>query len=474
MIEGGWLGELSARVRAECARVESAVARLQSERQRLSMELDTVLDRVGRASDARERAMTEELHERVLLAFQEQRFASLTLREQRYAAKRFETFEPHQMQAFLSTHPANWDMFAKECFRRWDELTELPTQFAYYRLLCLAPGSVRFLHDRLRLPDLVANTGPATLAKTLDAFTLGEARKELQQRGWEPGWAYTSITLAMWARMFVDRGSYFDTLWYEIAADTALEATLLPRRADGLQSWFSDAPRSARIRACVPAQAVFVSALLRAACRGGVDATNWNVFCDGLLRSEFRDPRMPPESTGWARLKQSDKESFQFFLELLISEDLEVFFDHAMNDRRRREFWLRYLKSLRRTTCILDGSTYDRLKRQLSGAERKMAAAILRAHQFTTRGGAASAQAFCLYFDNVVIVEFSEKGNAAYVYDRDVFEKLFERQIRDHQLRDHHKLKATNFCRDRIIHNSSGWEQNTARALRYLGIYPDT
>lgn len=473
MTDANWLAGLQLRINDANRRLVSTFANLQAERKRISDGLDTVIDRLARVSAAREQATASQLHDRVLQAFQEQRFEHLTLREQRYAAKRFESAQPQQMQRFLAVHPSSWEPFARECFRRWDELASSPNQSAYARLLCLAPNTVAFVHQGVPLPDLVGPSGPTLLARTIKARELSPARVELHGRGWDAGWSFTAIALAMWTRLCADAGETFDSLWSAIADDLIAEAMLLPRLPSQLRSWFSERLRPARIRGGVSANAVFISSLLRAAIRSGVGPTNWSSFCEALLRSEFRDLRVPPESTGWAMVKRFDPDYYQRFLELLISEDLEVFFDHAMRDPRRRKFWLRYLGSLRRTTCILDGSTYERLKRQLAGAEKKMAAALSRARQFSTRGGSASAQAFCLYFDNVVIVEFSETGNAAYIYGRADFEKHFERAVHDNQLRDHNKLKMLNLSRDRIIHSSTNWERNTTRALSQLGIYPD-
>ena len=276
----------------------------------------------------------------------------------------------------------------------------------------------------------------------------------------------------MWARLKVDRGHSFGAAWDAVMRDLVSETMLMPPLRGQNRSWFVQVPRPARVRGGVVAHAVFLSAMLRAAYATGVDPGQWNVFAENLLQSEFGDPRIPPESEGWTTLKRFDEPSYAKFLELLISEDLTVFFEHAMSDKRRKAFWLRYLKSVRRTACILDRSTHARLTARLAGADKKMSAAMSRARQFTTNGGSASAQAFCLYFDNVVIVEFSEKGNAAHIYDRAVFEKHFQRELDQNQCANHTHLKKPRLARDRIIHHDTRWEADTRDELAKMGIFP--
>jgi hypothetical protein len=256
--------------------------------------------------------------------------------------------------------------------------------------------------------------------------------------------------------------------------DVVLEAMLLPRvrRVTGsdLKSWSSEVHRPARIRSVTYANAVFIAALLRAAARSAADANHWSVFTESLLRSDFGDPRVPPESPGWTEVKRVDRTSYDMFLEALISEDLEIFFAHAMQDPRRRQFWLRYLKSVRRTVCILDNVTHERLSRQFAGADKKMSAALSRARRFAKRGRTAIPQAFCLYFDTCVVVEFSQTGNAAFIYSRDDFERTFERDVRIGALEGPEDLKHQSLRLERIIHQGPNWEQNADEKLHRLGI----
>lgn len=467
-----WISSLQHQVAAATARTLSTFAKLHDARRQISAELDRVMERIDRAADARERAMDGELHSRVLDSLRRKQFGSLSAREQRYASRQFEHVPAANMQSFLTAHPSNWPMFVAECFRRWESFTAITDRGGYTRLLCLAPTSISYLHATGRPQDILADTGATVVAQTIRSTDLSEARLALHQKGYDSNWEFSAIALALCARIRIDHGLTFATAWDAVTRDPVVEAMLMPHLRGHKRSWFSQAARPARVRGGVVASAVFVSAMLRAAYATGVATAQWNMFTENLLASEFGDPRIPPESQGWSRLKNFDEPSYRKFLELLISEDLTVFFEHAMSERRRKEFWLRYLKSVRRTACILDRSTHARLTARLAGADKKMSAAMSRARKFISNGGSASAQAFCLYFDSVVIVEFSENGNAAHIYDRAVFDKHFQREIDSNQCANHTQLKKPKLMLERIIHTHTNWEHDTQRVLARMGVYP--
>jgi len=458
-------------------RAVSALATLEVGRQRVVGELQRVLTKIGWVAEARERKTDPEFHKRVLEKCRAGKFDALSVREQRYAAKQFTEVSAACMQRLLHANPGNWPAFAQECFRRWGTFNRVSERAGYARLLCLAPESVRFLHQLAHPPDLVAASGPAALAKSLQAHDLDYARLALQQRGFGMTWSFTSLVLANWVYLRSHDQHSFSMTWHAVMQDRTLEAMLLPPVAGKATSWFSAEARPARIRRSLDAYATFVAALIRAYYATGVEPAHWSSFTENLLRSTFGDPRVALESKGWAKLKERDEPAYQRFLELLITEDITVFFDHAMKDPRRKAFWLQYLKSVRRTVCILDRSTHERLKRQLSGADQKLAAAISRAHTFTAK--TSGAHAFCLYFDSFVVVEFSETGNAAQIYSRDYFQKRFEHVVYADQCRDHTALKTPMAAQrrdgigERILHVGPDWEANAQSSLRTIGIQLD-
>jgi EH signature protein len=474
MTSNSWIDALRGQVAGASARSDSMFAKLHDERRQLGAQMDKLLDRLGNAAVAREAKVDSHLHERVLDAIRTGRSQTLSPREQRYGAKLFEHVSPDQMKALLHAQPSCWQRFATECFRRWEVLDETPDRTGYARLLCLAPSSVSFLHQAGRPQDLVTRDAPATVAKLVPGNDLVQARLALYQRGFDPSWSFTATVLAMSLRLRASQRGLFGTTWESLKRDLVSETMLLPRMPDRKQSWFAEQPRPARIRGSTVASAIVVATLIRAAYASEVDPVHRSEFTEKLLSSEFKDPRVPPESTGWAKTRTYDAPAYLRFLESLISDDLEIFFAHAMTDVRRENFWLRYLSSIRRTVCILDRSAYARLRATLAGADKKMAAALSRAKQFTTRGGASSAQAFCLYFDSVVIVEFSETGNAMYIYDRRVFEEQFQADIYSNRCSGHAGLKVQRIAKERLVHTHANWEAETRAALNRMGISPDT
>lgn len=309
------------------------------------------------------------------------------------------------------------------------------------------------------------------LARLINAADLRQACLELKKRGFDTTWSFTANTLASWIYLHCKSPYAFSGAWDAVKQDRTLEAMLLPPLAASATSWFSREPRPARVSPSVSAHATAVAALMRAAAATGVESPQWSAFAEGLLKSTFGDPRRPPESTGWRALRARDEPAYLWFLERLITEDITVFFEHAMNDRRRKAFWLRYLRSVRRTVCILNQVVHERLTVRLAGSDAKLAAAMSRALKFA--GPNSGAQAFCLYFDTLVVVEFSDEGNAAYVYDRTVFEKHFERDIFSGQCRGHKDLKSVPLAGNRRIRHAGDWEHAAASDLASSRIHPD-
>lgn len=465
-----WIQALQGRVEMESTRTMSTFVELAQQRERVATKLTEALVRLGGGVDGRERVVDTARRERTLAALRSGHYVGLDGRDQRLAATMFDEVEPLQMQDFLLAHPTAWKSFATECMKRWDRLCQLVQQPMYSRLLCLSPKTLGFLHDSLRVTSIASLDGPAALAQILKGDDLGQARDDLQRRGFQTSWAYSASTLAAWLGRRSTKRNTFARTWLVLSRDPMLEAALLPPLASGPSSWFGAGQRPARVRKSVDAWATAVAALIRTAHQSGADSDAWNTFTEGLLRSTFGDPRIAFESQGWRRLRERDATAFQQFLEVLITEDITVFFEHAMSDQRRKAFWLRYLTSLRRTACVLNGSMHQRLHDRFAGSDKKLAAAISRAQRFRTTTG---ANAFCLYFDSIVIVEFSETGNAAQVYDRAVFQKHFEQDVYGNRCQGPAALKSKTLVTDRIIHTHSGWEDDTERVLRRFGIHPD-
>ena len=86
-----------------------------------------------------------------------------------------------------------------------------------------------------------------------------------------------------------------------------------------------------------------------------------------------------------------------------------------------------------------------------------------------TFSATTGVSAFCLYFDDYVVVEFSDTGNAAYVYGRREFDDRFNARLMSNRLRAHSDLKDLSRATKRMIH-SLRWEDEARFLLAGLGI----
>jgi hypothetical protein len=186
-----------------------------------------------------------------------------------------------------------------------------------------------------------------------------------------------------------------------------------------------------------------------------------------LLRGSFGDPRMPAPGDAWGEVARHEPDSFRAFMESLIREDLAFFFRVAMNEPDRERFWLRYVKRIERTICVMDWQRHEQLKSELSTAPPEVRAAFARA--YTSRSGSLSG--FCLFLrgdaGEAVAVEFSDNGHAAYVYDRRFFDEALLPIVG--QLNQTKQLKVQGRERFRITHGSS-WEDTAESRIAGLGI----
>lgn len=460
-MSGPWIHELRTAMEAASTKTVASFAKLGERQQRTAALVDLVIKKLGHVADTRKPTNDPQKHERIIDTIKRRDYDALSVLDQRYAAKQFTDVTPFEMRRFLEALPTNWKTFAIECLKRWGKFDRSPDRVAYQQLLAEVPKGVEVAHRAVSPRELYSIDGPTLVARVIGGEDLEGSRTIMERLGFESTWTFTANTLASWMYLRSTQPRTFSRAWQSVARDPILEAMLLPPLVGKKDSWFSDEPRPARVLKSVDAWATFVAALLRAAQHGAEDR-HWGAFVENLLRSDFDDPRIAFESKGWVRVKARDPGAYQGFLEQLITEDLTVFFEHAMNDTRRKRFWMRYLKSVRRTVCVLSPAEHKSLKEQLSGSDQKLAAAISRARKFTSSTG---VQAFCLYFDSIVVVEFSHQGNAAYVYDRAVFEKNFEKAIFDNRCKTHENLKSKSTMLDRILHMGEHWEKSAAGTL---------
>jgi hypothetical protein len=183
------------------------------------------------------------------------------------------------------------------------------------------------------------------------------------------------------------------------------------------------------------------------------------------------DPRLAYCAPNWRKIPEARER----FLAWLAKETLQFFFDTLVprNDtnRRRAEFWLEYAKKQGKIKDFqVAVSVDDRPKIRASRAKTIPSYS-------TITGGKASA--FLMVFEGwnhkeYIVIEFSETGHAAYIYERDVFEASGAK-IRSHSFGMSEDLRRMNDAEDRILHlvdTRERWETKARRKLADLGIRP--
>jgi EH_Signature domain len=186
--------------------------------------------------------------------------------------------------------------------------------------------------------------------------------------------------------------------------------------------------------------------------------------------SRLHDPRLIDAAPNWRSMPQDAKDTF---LSWLAEETLHFFFDTLVpkNDenRRRADFWLKYATRYGNVKDFhVAVSNEDMTKLHRSRA------AMMPSYARVQGANSVASSAFLMLFEGFggqqyIVIEFSETGNAAYVYRRHDFEKagtsLRTKQFRMNDLRDRGRVEF------RIIHNG-GWEPNAAHELAQRGIKP--
>ena len=183
------------------------------------------------------------------------------------------------------------------------------------------------------------------------------------------------------------------------------------------------------------------------------------------------DPRLPYCAPNWRTMSLEARDRF---LGWLAKETLQFFFNTLVpkNDenRRRADFWLEYAKK--------PGKIKD-FQVAVSDDDRyKILASRTKTIPSYSRISGGRTSAFLMVFAghgaDYVVIEFSETGNAAYIYLRNVFESA-GKSIRSSSFDLRGDLKRMDDAHERIIHlkeSRDPWERKARRMLAELGILP--
>jgi hypothetical protein len=181
-----------------------------------------------------------------------------------------------------------------------------------------------------------------------------------------------------------------------------------------------------------------------------------------LSSRNLGDPRLPASQANWAPIPGAA----QKLLSWLARESLLFFFDlilpNSNVNRQRKDFWLRYYKSIRDFQVAVSERDLLRLRarvRDLPGYSRI---------------DHPTASAFLMKFagtPDILVVEFSETGNAAYIHNANRFEAEVA-EMRQYKFSLRAELKHSEKI-DKILHLPvNSWQWKAANQLATWGIRP--
>ena len=161
------------------------------------------------------------------------------------------------------------------------------------------------------------------------------------------------------------------------------------------------------------------------------------------------DPRVRESSVNWRSMAS---EAGQRYLSWLARDSILFFFNTILpnnnENRRRKDFWLRYHDRIRDFQVAVSEADLWKIRASKGNSE------VLHYSQVVHQTTSAFLMRFEGYGADYVVAEFSEKGNAAYIFKAAAFEarRVTMRSPR-FELKQHLKFDDTH----RILH-SGAWE----------------
>jgi hypothetical protein len=129
-----------------------------------------------------------------------------------------------------------------------------------------------------------------------------------------------------------------------------------------------------------------------------------------LAIDRLGDPRLPRNDNRWQGVTKEAKDEF---IRWLSREDIEFFFEHVLprgsDPHQRKDFWLRYVRAVKRSRPLLNPLDRSRLRIVQLRKSQELG-------HYGSVDGVTSA--FLLDFGELLVIEFSVTGNACYVYRR--------------------------------------------------------
>jgi hypothetical protein len=404
----------------------------------------------------------------------------LSSREARYVVLSFLQFPAERLAELLEWRPVLRRAFVRQALLRWESSLTRSDWEDYVEVLGRFAPSESPIEAPLSLREIAGQDGARKAAEAVEAETLGEVHRTVVE-DWrlQPSWTLTPHVLLEWMRRSLGTRHALSGPVRELfdSEGDVLRALLLPPPAPTVASGRSTSPSSPPRRAVthgsllVQIRAVATLLEARFSQRMSLDEATFAALEPALLRSTFGDPRTVTISDAWKQVRTLSTQPYDAFLQGLVREDLALFFRHLMREEDRERFWLRYLGSIRRTLCVLDRDAYSALDHKLTGAPEATRAALARVVRTRSKNLDGTC-AFCLFFDDFVMVEFSVVGNAGYLYDRQDFERQFFSRIQGGEFESPASLKDKRVAKFRLVHQRR-WQHEMELELRRYGIKSD-
>ncbi len=172
------------------------------------------------------------------------------------------------------------------------------------------------------------------------------------------------------------------------------------------------------------------------------------------------DPRIHPEN--WSGVKESSKARV---IQWLSREDINFFFELLLRDRDdkhgRKSFWLQYVDKVSRSRALISREDLRLHSVRLREMEEK-------GRTYGELIGSNSSSAFVLDFGRIVVVEFSEVGNACYIYEKQAFSELYK-DFWGKEFPFTH-LKNKSLVAERITRAMKDWQSSARNILSRFGV----
>jgi len=202
------------------------------------------------------------------------------------------------------------------------------------------------------------------------------------------------------------------------------------------------------------------------------DRTIHVLLRDYVVRKDvWKNPKLKAAgiATAWNRVSN---DVWMMVLQWVNESNLRDFFEIVASrnnaDEGRLEFWSEYLAQITWTRLIFSAETQT-----LARHSPKVRELIAREDgAYATLTGALNVDAFMMQIGDHIVVEFSVKPNAAYIYESN--ELQFDRYAGTYQGdSDDLKYGYTEGATARIVH-TPGWQPGARQKLQGIGIYPDS